>query len=161
MLIRAEKPSDFDEIDDVVRLAFGREDEVGIVHDIRRGLGYVPELALVAADDDHIVAHIMLSYASVADHRILQLAPLAVRPEHQRLGIGDALTRDALRRADERGEPLVLVLGHAAYYPRFGFERARACGIDWPDAPDDAWMLARLSNYDPAITGTATFPATR
>ena len=112
-------------------------------------------------DDGAIVAHVMLSYAHLDDRRVLQLAPLAVRPDRQRQGIGDILTRAALELADERGEPLVLVLGHPDYYPRFGFESARARGIesDIAGLPDEPWMVKLLSAYDPTLTGTASFPA--
>jgi putative acetyltransferase len=171
VLIRAEKPVDFDEIDVVVRAAFGQQDEVDLVHRVRGLDGYVPELALVATDfDGSIVGHVMLSYARLEagpgvspgdEPRVLQLAPLAVRPDRQREGIGDALTRAALELADARGEPLVLVLGHANYYPRFGFESARGRGIesDIPGMPDEPWMVKVLTAYDPTLTGTATFPA--
>ena len=162
MLIRAEKPVDFEEIDDVVRAAFGQQDEVDLVHRVRELDGYVPALALVAVDDDGtIVGHVMLSYAHVDDRRVLQLAPLAVRPDRQRQGVGDVLTRAALELADERGEPLVLVLGHPDYYPRFGFESARARGIesDIDGLPDGPWMVKLLTAYDPSLTGTASFPA--
>ncbi len=169
MLIRTEKPADFDAIDDVVRQAFGQQDEADLVHEIRAGAGYVPELALIAdnAQDDDIVGHIMLSYAdlSVRDvkTRVLQLVPLAVRPDRQRQGIGDALTRAALELADARNEPLVLVLGHPEYYPKFGFEPARQLGIESAidGLPDEVWMMKRLRAYDPTLNGTATFPATR
>ena len=162
MLIRAEKPADYEEIDAVVRAAFGQQDEVDLVHRVRDLDGYVPELALVATDDDGaIVGHVMLSYADLDGRRVLQLAPLAVRPDHQNEGVGGALTTAALDLADERGEPLVLVLGHTDYYPRFGFESARARGIesDIEGLPDGPWMVKVLTNYDPSLTGTATFPA--
>jgi putative acetyltransferase len=160
-LIRPETPEDFAEIDDVVRAAFDGEDEVKLVHEIRSLEAYVPELALVAVNDDGIVGHVMLSYASLDGRRVLQLAPLAVKPGRQKQGIGDALTRRALELAEARGEPLVLVLGHADYYPRFGFERAREKGIEYfvPGVPDEAWMVRTLSSYDASYTGTATFPA--
>jgi putative acetyltransferase len=160
MLLRAEKPADYDAIDYVVRQAFGQEDEVGLVHEIRNGAGYVPALALVADEDRGILGHIMLSYAKLGPHRVLQLAPLAVRPDKQRQGIGDALTRCALELADEQGEPLVIVLGHPDYYPRFGFGPARQSGIEpeIPDLPDDVWMVKHLSAYDASLRGTAIFP---
>ena len=39
----------------------------------------------------------------------------------------------------------MIVLGHADYYPRFGFERASARGVrcEW-DVPDDVFMLLVL-----------------
>jgi putative acetyltransferase len=159
MLIRPEQPRDFDAIDDVVRGAFGGDDEVRLVRQIRSNDGYVPKFSLVADDDNEIVGHIMLSYVTLADRPVLQLSPLAVKPGRQKQGIGDALSRDALMRAEEASEPLVLVLGHPEYYPRFGFESARALGIDPPvDAiPDGPWMAKRLTFYDSSYKGRVDF----
>ena len=63
--------------------------------------------------------------------------------------MGAQLIRDALGRAEEAGEPAVMVEGIAAYYPRFGFERASALGFisPHPKIPDDAFMVKRLSGY--------------
>jgi putative acetyltransferase len=160
--IRPEQPEDFEAIDKLVRAAFGQQEEVDLVHKIRTLDTYVPELALIATDDGQLVGHIMLSYAMLARKRVLQLAPLAVLPKRQGEGIGGSLTRVALDLADKKNEPLVLVLGHPEYYPKFGFESARAKGIQpaAKDIPDEAWMVRTLSAYDPALKGTASFPAT-
>lgn len=92
--------------------------------------------------------------------RLLELGPMSVRPDRQGRGLGGELIREALRRADERHEPLVLVLGHPTYYPRFGFRRASEIGIvpAEPDIPDEAYMAIRLRSYDPTITGRVIFP---
>jgi len=83
-----------------------------------------------------------------------------VAPHRQRKGIGSALVREALRLADGRGEPLVLVLGHPSYYPRFGFRPASEIGIRPPDPeiPDAAFMAAELRSYDPKLHGRVLFP---
>jgi putative acetyltransferase len=85
---------------------------------------------------------------------------MSVAPDRQRTGIGSALVNEALRRADERGEPLVLVLGHPGYYPRFGFGRASTLGITPPDPEirDEVFMAIPLRAYDPALRGRVTFP---
>jgi putative acetyltransferase len=82
-----------------------------------------------------------------------------VAPDRQGRGIGAALTRKALRLADERGEPLVLVLGHPTYYPRFGFRPASTLGLEAPNPewPDDAFMAVPLTAYDPRLRGRVTF----
>jgi predicted N-acetyltransferase YhbS len=65
----------------------------------------------------------------------------------------------AIELATERGEPLLCLLGHASYYPRFGFERARSIGIEAPRPwPDANWMALRLPAWDPSVRGTARFP---
>ena len=160
--IRTETPADFDAIDEIVAAAFKRPNEAKLVRLLREGEYYVPDLAFVAEDEGQIVGHIMLSYADLdGGPKILSLAPLAVRPDRQNDGIGDALTRFALNAADERGEPLVIVLGHAKYYPRFGFEPARPRGIDPPDEaiPDEVFMVVGLGAYDPSIRGRVVYPA--
>jgi len=92
---------------------------------------------------------------------VLLLSPLGVAPEHQRQGIGAALTRAALEIADARPEPLMIVEGIPAYYPRFGFVRARTLGILPPvhlgelDAP---WMARPGPSYSPGLGGRVVYP---
>lgn len=159
MIVRAETKADFEQIDDVVRAAFGKQDEVDFVHRIRASGAYLPDLALVAVEGEEIVGHVMFSRATVGEHSVLQLAPLAVRPDRHRGGVGAALTRRGLELADESREPLVLVLGVPEYYPKFGFVSARGLGIEpyIADLPDEPWMAKPLSSYDPSIKGLAAF----
>ena len=161
-IVRPERSDDYGTIASVVTAAFGKTDEARMVEKIRASDGYVPELAFVAEVDGTVAAHTMLSYVTLEDrsHRLLQLAPMAVRPDLQRQGIGSALVRAALGAADELGEPLVLVLGHAGYYPRFGFAPASRIGLHPPTAeiPDEVFMAVPLRAYDPEIRGRVVFP---
>ncbi|HEY3183185.1 MAG TPA: N-acetyltransferase [Gaiellaceae bacterium] len=161
MEIRVESPDDFAAIGEVVEAAFGKQDEVRLVDAVRASDGYVPELSLVAVDGAEIVGHVMLSYVGLdgSDRRLLELAPLAVAPARQHEGIGGALTRDALARADAAGEPLVLVLGHAEYYPRFGFRPSTELGLEPPDERlRPVFFAAPLGAYEKTISGRIVFP---
>jgi putative acetyltransferase len=161
MLIRPETPEDFDEIDVLVEAAFGQPDEAALVRRLRASDYYVPELTLVA-EDETLVGHVMLSYVDLegSSRRILSLAPLSVRPDRQNQGIGTALTHAVLDAADDRRAPIAVVLGHPTYYPRFGFESARALGIDPQDPalPNEVWMAKRLAAYDPSLRGRVVYP---
>lgn len=104
----------------------------------------------------------MFSYVTLIgddeERQVLQLAPLAVTPERQNDGIGSALVRAGLELADARGEPLVALLGHPTYYPRFGFEPASEYGIEPPDGRQrPAFMIGRLSKYDDRLRGRIVF----
>src|SRR4029453_13095308 len=89
--------------------------------------------ALVAEDEGEIVGYVMFSYAELAEGgRVLMLSPLGVRPDRRRQGLGSRLVEEGLRRARERGEPVVIVEGDPRYYSRFGFRRASELGLDDP-----------------------------
>lgn len=162
MDIRRESPPDYDGISRIVTAAFGRAAEARVVERIRASDHYLPELSLVAVDDERLVGHVMISYVTVEgdDRRYLELAPVSVAPERQRSGIGIALVEETLRLADATDEPFVLVFGHPEYYPRFGFKSARAHGIEPPDArtPDAVWMLRPLRTYSPPYSARIVFP---
>lgn len=166
-MIRAERPEDAGGIAAVVEAAFGSPAEAQLVEAIRASPEYVPDLALVAELDGRIVGHVMVSGARlVADdgteRPIVMLSPLAVEPERQRTGIGSALVHEVVRRADERGEPFVVLEGDPRYYGRLGFEPASAHGISLPIpswAPPEAAQLLRLAADDPSLTGRVVYPA--
>ena len=165
VVIRPERDADHRAISEVVRAAFVRHpDEVAaLVERIRASEHYVPELALVAEDSSGVIAHVMLSWVGVEGGcrpRILNLSPMSVRPDRQRVGVGTRLIRDALRRVEEADEPAVFVEGIPEYYPRFGFERASALGFvsPHPGMLDEAFMVKRLPGYRPHLAGRIVYP---
>jgi putative acetyltransferase len=166
VFIRPEREADHAEIADVVRAAFVKHpDEVALfVERIRASDEFIPELALVAEGSSGVIAHVMLSWVGVeggSRPRILNLTPMSVRPDRQRIGIGSALIRDALGRAEALGEPAVMVEGIPGYYPRFGFESATALGfvVAHLNIPDEAFMCKRLPGYSPDLAGRIVYTA--
>ena len=160
MRIRPETEADRAEIRRINEEAFGRKVEADVVDAIRASDGFVPELSLLAEEEGQALGHVLLSYVHIDSgaHPVLQLGPLAVLPAHQRRGIGSALMRHALRAADARGEPLVLVEGAPAYYERFGFEQSGRIGIEPPPGVVPKYFMARtLRAYDPALRGQAIY----
>jgi putative acetyltransferase len=163
LVVRCERPADEAEISEVVEAAFGDSTVAEFTESIRSSSGYVQELTFVAEEDGEIVGFTMLSYLEVEglDRCVLVLTPMAVRPDRQRRGIGAAIVRTAVAAADERDEPLVLVEGIPAYYPRFGFVPATGLGLERPDEriPDGAWLALPLAAYDPRIRGRVVYPS--
>jgi putative acetyltransferase len=160
-IIRPERPGDHRAARAVHERAFGTEGgEADLVDALRAAAAHVPELCLVAAIEGEVVGHVFYSRARLASgDEVLALAPMAVLPSYQRRGIGSRLVEESLRRAATTAFPLVVVLGHAEYYPRFGFEPAGALGVEAPwDVPPEVWMLLRLPAYRPQARGLVQYP---
>lgn len=141
MNIRFESTEDAPAIRFVNETAFGGPDEAVLV-DRLRDEGDVL-LSLVAVQDQRIVGHILFSRMFVDPLEAVALAPVAVLPEYQRRGIGENLIRHGLEHLRELGERIVIVVGHAGYYPRFGFSTEQARTIESP-FPRDVFMAMEL-----------------
>jgi putative acetyltransferase len=133
-VIRDATASDYAAIRQVVRHAFAQDDEANLVEQLRADGDALAEL--VAASDIAIQGHILYSpLAIVRDGATLQaaaLAPVSVLPAFQKEGLGGELIRAGNARCKELGCVGVIVLGHAEYYPRFGFSASLAESLDAP-----------------------------
>jgi putative acetyltransferase len=144
--IRPEHANDVESVHAVNRAAFDSEDEANLV-DALRGSDQV--LSLVADERGAIDGHIMFSPVTLSGEptlRAMALAPMAVRPDRQRCGVGSALVRAGLDACRSRGVEAIFVVGHPEYYPRFGFSRASRFGITCEfNVPDEAFMAIELA----------------
>ena len=140
--IRPEAAPDHLAVRTILEAAFGQAEEAALVDLLRREPGTI---SLVAARANEVLGHLLLSQVRLGDARPLALAPMAVRPDHQREGIGGALVLAALDAARASGAPAVIVLGHPEYYPRFGFVPAAPHGLrcKWP-VPAEAYLVHEL-----------------
>jgi putative acetyltransferase len=142
--IREDRADDVAAVRELNRRAFGQDQESNIVDALRANRAAL--LSLVATLGNRVVGHIMYSPAVVGGNaRGAALGPMAVLPEYQRQGIGSKLIEVGNRKLKDAGCPFVIVVGHAEYYPRFGFRPASEHGItcEW-DVPDDVFMLLVL-----------------
>ena len=162
MLIRAEEQRDWAAVHAVNVSAFETPTEANLVDALREQAQ--PLVSLIAEDNGVIVGHIMFSPVSLAGHlelRIMGLAPMAIAPEQQRKGIGSALVRAGLERCKQLGFGAVVVLGHPAYYPRFGFSSSARFGIGCEyDVPEEVFMVAELeAGFLDGATGKVKYHA--
>ena len=142
--IREERPDDLAGVRDLNRRAFGQDQESNIVDELRANGAAL--LSLVATVNDRVVGHIMYSPLSVGGNITgAALGPMAVLPERQRQRIGSKLIEAGNQKLKNAGCPFIIVVGHAGYYPRFGFRPASEHGIkcEW-DVPDDVFMFLVL-----------------
>jgi len=159
-MIRPERPDDFDVIRELNRAAFNGDDEARLVDRLRSD-GLVVA-SLVAEHAGELIGHICFSELPIrtANGSIaaVSLAPMAVRPGRQRTGVGSRLVRAGLE-ACRATHAAVLVLGHADYYPRFGFSAELARRIASPFS-GPSWMVLELKPGALAgIEGSVQYPA--
>jgi putative acetyltransferase len=132
--IRPESPEDIDFLDPLLEAAFSQPDEARIARRLRATPDLI--LSLVAESHGRLVGHIMFSRAAAASEstsaQLACLAPMAVHPSRQRLGLGAALIRRGLEIVRELKFPAVIVVGPPAYYSRFGFSAQAAAGLKCP-----------------------------
>jgi putative acetyltransferase len=158
---RPEIADDISAIRDVNRAAFPTAEEAALVEALRASDAWIEGLSIVAQDrEGTVVGHALLSRCHVDGAPALALAPCAVLPRLQGSGAGSAAIRAGLDAARAKGENLVLVVGHAEYYPRFGFTPASELGIRARfDVPDEAMMALALEPDAEVARGTIAYPA--
>lgn len=137
LVIRSERECDFDEIRSVVKTAFAEAehtdgDEHNLVDRLRCTGEYIPELSFVAEVNGRIVGYAMFSRINIGIAKAIALAPLAVLPGFQNLGIGRALIEAGHRKAKEGDYYCSVVLGSPGYYSKSGYLPALSFGIIAP-----------------------------
>ena len=153
--IRVEQPGDIPHIRDIAAHAFGQRAEADLIDRLRSDGDSLVSLVAVT-DRGELVGHILFSRLRIdrGQGRIVEaaaLAPLAVRPEHQRQGVGSALTQAGINACDARGLGGIVVLGHPRFYRHFGFSAAIARSLRAPFS-GDAFMALELKPG--ALVGT-------
>lgn len=121
-----------------------------LVNRLHKSDTYIPELSLVAkTDKGETVGYILLTKVEIVSEggtqTSLSVAPLAVLPEYQNRGIGGMLLKEAHKKAAALGYGTAVLLGHADYYPRFGYCKAADYGIRFPfDVPSEYCQVIEL-----------------
>ncbi|MGH7367544.1 MAG: GNAT family N-acetyltransferase [Candidatus Rokuibacteriota bacterium] len=146
MRIRAEQAGDQAAVRAVNVAAFETPAEANLVDALRAQAR--PVVSLVAESAGAIVGHVMFSPVVLPGHpalTLMGLGPMAVAPARQRVGVGSALVRAGLAECRRLDADAVVVLGHPAYYPRFGFAAGVRFGLGCEyDVPAEAFMVLEL-----------------
>ncbi|WP_294264178.1 GNAT family N-acetyltransferase [uncultured Sphingomonas sp.] len=139
--------------------AFGTDRHGRTAYRLREGVQPIADMSLAAVIGDELVGSIQCWPVSLQcdDSRtvpMILVGPIAVSPGHQDIGIGRALTRAAIARAEgvEGGDALMLI-GDPDYYGRFfGFAADRTGGWRLP-GPFEAHRLLALGAGVPDAEG--------
>jgi len=123
---------------------------------VRDGSDWLPALSFAAIDgNEHLVGTIQCWPVALTDpagraHPMIMVGPVAVLPEHQGMGYGQALMTASLSALSPDAPLPQVMIGDPEYYGRFwGFTNAYTGGWDLPGPFEQHRLLVRCAN--PAV----------
>ena len=161
--IRKETKRDYEEVYNVIKIAFESAEhsdgnEQDLVVALRSSSKFIPELSLVAIQDNKIIGYILFTKIKIGEYEELALAPLGILPEYQKQGIGTKLIEQGHKIAKKLGYHYSIVLGSEKYYTKFGYIPASQYGIKAPfEVPNENFMAIKLNDTDIEITGVVEY----
>lgn len=169
VIIRQEEARDHSTVFQIIETAFktmiySSHTEQFIVEKLRQSDAFIPELSLVATLDGQLIEHIILSKIQIKNdtHSFssLALGPVSVLPDFQKQGFGGQLIKEAHSIARKLGHTSVILVGHADYYPRFGYRKTSEFGIQLPfESPEENCMAIELvENGLQGVRGMVEYP---
>lgn len=148
-----ETPSDVAAREILLDRAFGPARRRKSSERIRAGRMPADGLSLVARDGTDLVGTVRLWHVAAGRGRpALLLGPLAVDGSRRGEGLGAALMRLSIARAEAIGHPAILLVGDPDYYARFGFSADLAAGLAMP-GPFERHRLLGLELRAGALAG--------
>jgi predicted N-acetyltransferase YhbS len=156
VIIEPEQPQDADAIEALLDQAFGPDRHQKQSYRYRQPVAPLAPLCLVAREPGRLLGTVRFwPVTIVGDERMtpaLLLGPIGVAADRRNERIGDRLMRESLRRADELGHKIVLLVGDLSYYGRFGFRPAAPHGIRMPGEQPERLQVLEL---EPGALGEA------
>lgn len=123
---------------------------------VREGSDWLPALSFAAIDaEEHLVGTIQCWPVALTDaegraHPMIMVGPVAVLPEHQGQGYGQALMTASLSALSPDAPLPQVMIGDPEYYGRFwGFTNAYTGGWNLPGPFERHRLLVRCAN--PAV----------
>ena len=150
--IRAERAADVAAREALLDASFGENRHGRTCQRLRDGRAPAAGLALSAVREGTLVGTVRLWHVSAGGRPALVLGPLAVDPACRELGIGAALMQQALAAARARGHAVVILLGDARYYARFGFSAEKTGALMLP-GPFERDRLLAIEFAEGALDG--------
>lgn len=155
-IIRLEKESEREAVEDLVREAFWNVYRPGclehyVMHCLRDDKRFISELDFVMEAEGELIGQAMCMKAEIKMDNgdmlpIMTLGPIGIRPEYKRQGYGKALLDYTLEKATEMGYGAVCFEGNIDFYGKSGFTYASEYGVRYhglPEGEDASFFLCK------------------
>ena len=172
-IIRKEIPSDYREVENLVRESFWNVYRPGclehyVIHMLRNDPAFVQELDFVMEADGRIIGQNMFMHAVIHsdDGRqipIMTMGPICIANDRKRQGFGKKLLDYSLEKAAALGCGALCFEGNIGFYGKSGFGYASEKGIRYhglPEGADASFFLCKelIPGYLDGITGVYAPP---
>lgn len=141
LVIRPEHPDDAPAIERLHARAFGPGRYARTAFRLREGTPHRIDLGATASVGSFLVGSVRMAPVSAGGVGFVALGPLAVDPSFSGRGVGTGLMRASLAAARAAGEGLVILVGDAPFYARFGFAAVPPGHLVLPGPVDPARFL--------------------
>ncbi len=141
LVVRPERAEDAPAIAGLEARAFGPGRFARTAYRLREGNPHRLDLGVTASVGSFLVGSVRMSPVRAGAAGFVMLGHLAVDPSFEGRGIGTALTRASLAAAGAAGEGVVILVGDAPYYARFGFAPVPPGRLVMPGPVDPARLL--------------------
>lgn len=136
-----ETPADVPAIERLHERTFGPGRFARTAFRIREHAQHDPALSFTAYIGSMLVGSVRLTRIRVGGTPVLLLGPLTVEPPFKSVGIGGRLMETSMEAAREAGHSLVILVGDAPYYGRFGFFPVPPGQVSLPGPVDPGRLL--------------------
>lgn len=153
VIIRNEKETDYQRVEDITRKSFYNLYVPGcfehyLVHVMRGHEDFISELDFVIEVDGEVIGNIMYTKAKLVDEEglekeILTFGPVCVLPEYQRQGYGKMLIEHSFKKATEMGYDTVVIFGSPANYVSRGFKSCKKYNVCVENGTYPAAMMVK------------------
>lgn len=167
-IIRMETPSDYREVENLVRESFWNVYRPGclehfVIHELRNDPAFVKELDFVMEQDGRIIGQNMFMHSVIKaddgrDIPIMSMGPICIGNDLKRQGYGKKLLDYSLEQAKELGCGALCFEGNIGFYSKSGFGYASEKSIRYhglPEGADSSFFLCKelIPGYLDGITG--------
>lgn len=152
--IAAEKPADAQAIERLHERTFGPGRFVLSAYRLREHVDHLLDLSFTAHIGTLLAGSVRQLPVCVGDTKALLLGPLTVEPPFRARGIGGQLMQRSLAEAQAKAHRLIILVGDAPYYSRFGFNPIEKGRVTMP-GPVDAKRLLVNEIVDGAFAGVS------
>ncbi|MEO0636913.1 MAG: N-acetyltransferase [Pseudomonadota bacterium] len=144
----AETPDDLELVTQLHEEVFGPGRFAKTAFRLREGKQPRYDLSRLAWRGDQLLGAVRMTGIAIGDGSAVLLGPLCVRREIKGMGLGRALMKTAMEASWSADETVVLLVGDAAYYSPFGFQRA--VDVELPGPADPARTLIAVRDGSPS-----------